>query len=98
MKLVRARYGVTLLELVVVLAILGVLLSGTGLLRFNVPQERGAWSIASGHDSLRKAAIQSGRPATTVLQLEGAARSITVWPSGRTSGWTLPKAGAGSHD
>lgn len=80
------RSGLTLLELVVVLALIGFIASVV------VPKVRPAVVGApiGTVDSLRKSAAQGRRPVTAVVQKPTGPAWVTAWPSGLVVGDSAP--------
>ena len=79
----RARSGVTLVELMVVLVILGVMAGVTGiafLTRAPVPEVNASLALVA---RVREKAVQSGQSATVMLAIHGAAYLATAFPDGR---------------
>ena len=83
----ESRAGVTLLELLLVLAVLAISVAVVSLtLRVPTP--------ASGPDStwvkvrdLRARAIQAGRPFTEIISGDSRAQAVTAFPDGRVIGY-----------
>lgn len=77
----RTRDGVTLIELIVVLAVLGILAGLTTVgFRAERPVER---SLAARIAAARRDAVQTGRPVSFVLDDSGSPHAIRALPDGR---------------
>ena len=75
--------GTTLVELLVVLAILGIMTGIVGL-TFAVAGDWGRdEETAALISDARSEALATGRPVTTSVVRDGARHSITAWPDGR---------------
>jgi prepilin-type N-terminal cleavage/methylation domain-containing protein len=77
------RSGVTLLELIVVLAILALVGSVVGLAVRATPLAHGANPIAAALVTVRDSAIRTRRSVTTMVMLSDSVREITALPDGR---------------
>jgi prepilin-type N-terminal cleavage/methylation domain-containing protein len=83
----RKKTGVTLVELLVVLVILGVMAGVVGL-----AWQPGRWLGGAGADSteslpvVRRWALQSGRPIQAVVSIRGHAIHVLAFPDGRVLG------------
>ncbi len=76
------RPGVTLVELIVVLAILGLMAGVVGLSAPHTgwPTETDPWTAAI--EAAREAAIDSGRTVTIALRVRDSVREATALPDG----------------
>jgi prepilin-type N-terminal cleavage/methylation domain-containing protein len=79
----RARGGVTLVELMVALAILALGASVVSLAIRAMPPARGVNPITAALVTVRDSAIRSRRSVTTILMLSDSVREITALPDGR---------------
>ncbi len=82
------RAGVTLVELMVVLAVLGVMASVV-LLSWPADRSRPRGAVTPATDSiavLRRRALQSGRPVAGVVTIGGFKSAIIALPDGRIVG------------
>jgi prepilin-type N-terminal cleavage/methylation domain-containing protein len=73
--------GVTLVELMVVLALLGVVagVAGVALQSTSRVPENDALAIVT---AARTEALRTGRPVTVEVRLDGRPRAVTAWPDG----------------
>ncbi len=79
----EGRPGVTLVELVVAIAILGLMSAITGLAMRNAPRVAPHDTVAASVASARVNALRTGRPVTVTLKSrDGFARSVTALPDG----------------
>lgn len=78
----RARLGVTLLELLVAVVIVGLLAGVVGLAVRRLPEPSEAERLAALVVDARRTALRAGRPETIVLRLDGAAHAVTALPNG----------------
>lgn len=76
----RSRRGLTVVELVVVLALLALL---SGLVAAAMPAPRAPSGTAEELQALRRAAVASGRAVSRELHGGGAPRLATALPDGR---------------
>ena len=84
----HTRAGVTLVELMVVLAVLGVM-AGVVLLAWPPERHRQTGAATLAGDSvagLRRRALQSGRPVTGMVTIRGLTAEIIAFPDGRIIG------------
>lgn len=86
--LTALRRGFSLLELVVVLAILGIVL--TVAIHSLLKPTANRVTDASGEviRLTRSRVTRGGRPATITVHFDDAMRRVTVLPTGRVVGWT----------
>lgn len=77
------RRGVTLIELVVVLAILGIMAAVTGLTMNTAAPAVSPDTTITQITHLRDSALMTGKPITTVLTHHDTAIAVTVFPDGR---------------
>jgi prepilin-type N-terminal cleavage/methylation domain-containing protein len=77
----RIRRGVTLIELVVTIAVLGILSSvaAASLLKARQPDRNGPTAIA---EHLRRDAVHSGAPKSGVVMIDSLAVVLTAFPDG----------------
>lgn len=74
--------GVTLVELIVVLAVLGVMAAVTGL-AFRAPRPADRTDVwAAGVTDARARALATGAPVSVVLDARGADAMVTAYPDG----------------
>lgn len=79
------RSGATLAELIVVLAVLGIMASVVGLTaRTAEPRQVSDGTIAT-IAAARREALLSGRPVTLTVELAGRTAAATAWPDGSIS-------------
>jgi prepilin-type N-terminal cleavage/methylation domain-containing protein len=85
-RLMRDRAGVSLLEVIVTLAVLGVLTTVVGLAwqRENAPGDTA--DAASAVAAARRQALDSGATVTLKVEVNEAVHVITVTPDGRVRG------------
>jgi prepilin-type N-terminal cleavage/methylation domain-containing protein len=77
------RHGVTLVEMVVVLALLGVI-SGVVAVQLNRAQPASAHSLVDVVATLRRQALAGGSAQTIVIRLDSTgAHQLTAFPDGR---------------
>ena len=76
------RGGVTLVELLVAIAIVGLLAGVVGLAARRAPQPGEAERLATFVADARRTALRNGRPATIEIRLDGAPHAITALPDG----------------
>lgn len=79
----RNRGGVTLIELIVVLAILAIGATIVGLAVRATPLLHSANSVASALAAVRDSAIRTRRSVTMILTLSGSVHAVTALPDGR---------------
>ena len=91
-----ARHGVTLLELIVVLALVGLLL-GIAAPAFVVPSPRPESDAASALTAARRTSLLRGEPVTLLLERDGSWRVVADASTGGAPintgvvrGWTTP--------
>jgi prepilin-type N-terminal cleavage/methylation domain-containing protein len=84
-NLTRTR-GVTLVELLVVLAILGVMAGFAGLAWRGTPPWRGQAGPAAEVTAARRRAIATARPVSIVVTVGGERIAVTALPDGRVAG------------
>ncbi|HWG53380.1 MAG TPA: prepilin-type N-terminal cleavage/methylation domain-containing protein [Gemmatimonadaceae bacterium] len=89
----RAARGVTLLELLVTLALLGLIAGVTGLSLRATPTSTPLTPTAARVAAARDAALRSGHPVTEMLRESTFVHSVTALPDGRV----LTDLDAASH-
>lgn len=77
------RRGITLLELIVVLALLGLSASVVGLGFRQPPAPAGSSAAVGSVARLRHAALETGRVVTDTVGVDGQALVVTALPDGR---------------
>jgi prepilin-type N-terminal cleavage/methylation domain-containing protein len=77
-----SRAGVTLVELIIVLGILGLLAGVTALALGSAHPIRAVTATDATIASTRRAAIDAGRPVTVAIQGDSAPRDLTAFPDG----------------
>ena len=78
----RRRAGVTLVELLVAIVIVGLLAGVVGLAARRAPQPDEAERLAAAVASARRTALQTGHPVTIELHIDGDVHAITARPDG----------------
>lgn len=76
------RRGVTLVELLVAIVIVGLLAGVVGLAVRRAPQPSEAERLATDVADARRTALRDGRPATIEIRLDGAPHAVTALPDG----------------
>lgn len=79
----RLARGVTLIELLVTLALLGLLAGMTGLSLTATPRAAPLTPTAARVAAARDAALRSGRPVTDTFRDSASVHSVTALPDGR---------------
>lgn len=77
------RGGVTLLELMVVLVLLGVLAGVVGLTLHTAPGAPAVDPVSATILAARDSAVQTGHPVTVAIVVSGSVRDATALPDGR---------------
>ena len=79
------RMGVTLLELIIVLAVIAVA-TAVATVSFRPPQTAiSADSMWAQVEELRAQAVRTGRRATATIQTDSGARAVTAYPDSRVN-------------
>jgi prepilin-type N-terminal cleavage/methylation domain-containing protein len=94
------RRGVTLIELVVVLAILGVMAAVTGLTMNTATPAASLDATIVQITHLRDSALTTGRPVTAILTHHDTAIAVTAFPDGRvlSTGGNIDRMTGRAHD
>jgi prepilin-type N-terminal cleavage/methylation domain-containing protein len=88
---VRTRDGTTLVELLVVLAVLGVMTSVAGLAFHNMrASPTAAAAVLDRIAAARREAIATGRTVSTTVMLDGRPHAVTAYPDGRVLADSMP--------
>ena len=75
--------GVTLVELLVTIAIVGLLAGGGGRAVRRAPEPSEAERLLAAVSDARRTALRERRPVTIEIRLDGSARAATALPDGR---------------
>lgn len=78
----RRRAGVTLVELLVAIVIVGLLAGVVGLAARRAPEPSEAERLATAVANARRTSLRDGRPATIEIRLGGARHAVTALPDG----------------
>lgn len=79
----RTRGGVTLVELMVVLVLLGVLAGVVGPALHAAPRAPAVDPVMAAILAARDSAVRAGHPVTIAVEVEGQVRDATALPDGR---------------
>jgi prepilin-type N-terminal cleavage/methylation domain-containing protein len=77
------RRGVTLIELIVVLAVMGMIATVAGLTMSATPSPAPPADFAARIAALRDSAVATGRPVTAMFIVDGRVGAATAHPDGR---------------
>jgi prepilin-type N-terminal cleavage/methylation domain-containing protein len=96
--MIRNERGATLVELIVVLAILGIVGAVVGLAPRGIAAlEPAPDAPAARVSEARRTAIATGTAVTATVLVDGVATDVTAWPDGSVqSNLPIPGAGAGA--